>query len=310
MMEIASERPWREVARLSSLTRTLLLVCFVATLSYGASALGAALVLRPQMLSTLWPGCVLLVSVLLLVPPKTWPVLILTSLAVFFYYDLQNGVPARTAALLALADTVEVLIAGLFLSYSFAGVPRLNSVMALTKFSLIAVILAPAMGAFVGSLAVPGSYWANWRTSFFSEALGFLTLMPAILSWVGKGSPGNHRSRAYYVEGAALIAGLLVFGYVVFVSSGNTNPPEVFYLLVPFMLWSALRFGSTGVGTSVILIAFLSIWGATHGRGPFTESQPNSNLLSLQLGKIPQRLPGCRHRNGDRFTARRLSCRQ
>jgi len=33
----------------------------------------------------------------------------------------------------------------------------------------------------------------------------------------------------------------------------------------------------------VILIAFLSIWGATHGRGPFTESQHVNNLLSLQL---------------------------
>ena len=57
----------------------------------------------------------------------------------------------------------------------------------------------------------------------------------------------------------------------------------MFYFLVPFLLWSALRFGSTGVSTSVILIAFLSIWGATHGRGPFTESQHVNNLLSLQL---------------------------
>lgn len=282
-MNTAAVRLSWDGARLSSLSSTVLLACFVAILSYGASALGAALVLRPQLLSTLWPGCVLLVSVLLLVPRKTWPVLILTALAVFYLYDVQNGVPASTAALLALADTVEVLIAGLCLSYFFEGVPRLTSVVALTKFSLIAVVLAPALGALVGALAVPGSYWANWRTSFFSEALGFLTLMPAILSWVGRGSPGRHRSRAYYLEGVALIAGLLVFGYVMFFASGNASTPQVFYLLVPFMLWSALRFGSTGVSTSVILIAFLSIWGATHGRGPFTESQPNSNLLSLQL---------------------------
>jgi len=282
-MEIASGRPWWDVGQVSSLIRTLLLVCFVAILSYGASTLGAALVLRPQMLSPLWPGCVLLVSVLLLVPRKTWPALIVTALAVFYLNDRHNGVPASTAGLLVLADTLEVLIAALCLRYFFEGVPRLNSVLALAKFSLFAVILAPAVGALVGALAVSGSYGANWRTSFFSEALGFLTLMPAILSWVGKGSPGRHKSRAYYLEGAALLAGLLVFGYVMFVATGNTSPPEVFYFLVPFMLWSALRFGSTGVSTSVILIAFLSIWGATHGRGPFTESQHSHNLLSLQL---------------------------
>jgi PAS domain S-box-containing protein len=282
-MEIASDRPRWDVAHLSSLLRTVLLACFVAILSYGAAALGAALVLRPESLSTLWPGCVLLVSVLLLVPRRTWPVLIVTALAVFYLNDRHDGVPASTAALLALADAVEVLIAAFCLSYFFEGVPRLSSVKALAKFSLFAVILAPALGALVGALAVPGSYWTNWRTSFLSEALGFLTLMPAILSWVGKSSSGQHKSRAYYLEGTALIAGLLLFGYVVFVASGNTSPPEVFYFLVPFMLWAALRFGSTGVSTSVILIAFLSIWGATHGRGPFTEPQPVNNLSSLQL---------------------------
>ena len=282
-METASDRPWWGVGHVSSLFRTLLLVSFVAILSYGAAVLGAALVLHPKMLSTLWPGCVLLVSVLLLVPRRTWPALIVTALAVFYFNDRHNGVAASTAGLLALADTVEVLVAALCLSYFFEGVPRLNSVTALAKFSLFAVILAPATGAFVGAFAFPGTYWANWRTSYFSEALGFLTLMPAILSWVGKSAPGSHKPRAYYLEGAALIAGLLVFGYVVFVASGNTSRPEVFYLLVPFMLWSALRFGSTGVSTSVILTAFLSIWGAIHGRGPFAESQSDNDLLSLQL---------------------------
>jgi signal transduction histidine kinase len=33
----------------------------------------------------------------------------------------------------------------------------------------------------------------------------------------------------------------------------------------------------------MILIAFLSIWGASRGRGPFLESEPLNNVLSLQL---------------------------
>ncbi|MGB8839130.1 MAG: PAS domain S-box protein, partial [Candidatus Acidiferrales bacterium] len=261
----------------------ILLVCLVAIVSYAASALGAELVLHPQMLSPLWPGCVLLVSVLLLVSRKTWPILIVTAFAVFFFYDRHNGVPAATAAWLILADTVEVTIAVVCLSYFFDGVPRLNSIKALAKFSFFAVILAPAAGAIVGALAVPGSYWTNWRTSFFSEALGFLTLMPAILGWVGGRSPGRRKSLAHYLEAAALIAGLLIFGYIAFVAPGEASPPALFYSLVPFMLWSALRFGSTGVSTSVVLIALLSIWGATHGRGPFTNPDPLNNLLSLQL---------------------------
>ena len=52
---------------------------------------------------------------------------------------------------------------------------------------------------------------------------------------------------------------------------------------MPLLLWSTLRFGSTGVSTSIIAIAFVSIWGAVHGRGPFAEPGPLVNVLSLQL---------------------------
>jgi MASE1 len=49
------------------------------------------------------------------------------------------------------------------------------------------------------------------------------------------------------------------------------------------LLWSALRFGSIGVSTSMIAVMFLSIWGAVHGRGPFIGPGPFDQVLSLQL---------------------------
>jgi PAS domain S-box-containing protein len=235
------------------------------------------------MLSPLWPGCVLLVSVLLLVPRRTWPVLIAAAFAAFILYDLRNGVPIRSIAWLILADTVEVLTAALCLSYSFDGVPQLNSVRALAKYSIFAVILAPVAGAFVGALAFRGEYWMNWRISSFSEALAFLTLMPAIFGWVSNGPAWRQKSRAYCVEAAALITALVIFGYFVFVAPEKSVSPALLYSLVPFLLWSALRFGSMGVSTSVVVIAFLSIWGATRGQGPFTEPSQLNNVLPLQL---------------------------
>jgi PAS domain S-box-containing protein len=33
----------------------------------------------------------------------------------------------------------------------------------------------------------------------------------------------------------------------------------------------------------MIVVAFLSIWGAVHGRGPFTGAEPLNNVVSLQL---------------------------
>ena len=62
----------------------------------------------------------------------------------------------------------------------------------------------------------------------------------------------------------------------------SSSPPALLYSLLPFLLWSALRFGMTGINTSMMVVAFLSIWGAIHGRGPFTGSEPLDTVMSLQ----------------------------
>jgi PAS domain S-box-containing protein len=282
-METASDRfPWA-IADLNSRLRTVILVCSVGVLSYCFAKLGGLLILRPESDWPLWLGNVFLASILLLVPRRTWPVFMTAAFAAFVLFDLQTGVPIRSIALLILSDTVEVLTAALSLSYVFKGVPRLDSVKALAKFSLCAVILAPFIGAFFGALASNGNYWTSWRIAFFSGALVYLTLMPAILGWVSKETGRVPESRAYYLEGAALIAGLVFSGYFMFVASGRHGSEVLLYSFVPFLLWAALRFGSTGVSSSVIVIAGLSIWGATHGRGPFVESGPLNSVLSLQL---------------------------
>jgi signal transduction histidine kinase len=235
------------------------------------------------MVSPLWLGNVLLASVLLLVPRRTWPVLLAAGLAGFFVYDLQGGGPIRSIVWLILSNAVEVLTAALCLNSSFEGVPRLNSVKALAKYSFYAVFLAPFLGAFLGALSTSSHYWASWKVAFFSEALGFLTLMPAILG-SARGIPTySQKPRTYYVEAAAMFVAVVIIGYLAFAAPGNSSRPALLYSLVPLLLWSTLRFGSTGISTSMIAIAFVSIWGAVHGRGPFTAPGPVINVLSLQL---------------------------
>ena len=255
----------------------------VATLSYLAARLGGALIIRPQMVSPLWLGNVLLASVLVLVRRRIWPVLLAAGLAGFFLFDLQAGGPIRSIGWLILSNSVEILVAALCLSYSFDGVPRLNSVKALAKYSLYAVFLAPFVGAFFGALSTRNNYWASWKVAFFSEAIGFLTLMPAILGWASEIPARGQKPRAYYLEAAALLVALVVLANLAFAAPGRSSPPALLYSLVPLLLWSTLRFGSTGVSTSMIAIAFVSIWGAVHGRGPFADPGPTIDVLSLQL---------------------------
>jgi signal transduction histidine kinase len=263
----------------------------VATMFYLAPKLAGVLLLHPQTVWPLWPGCALLVSVLLLVPRRIWPILIPVAFVVFALYDLQAGVPIRSIAWFIPADTVQVLTAAFSLSYFFDGVRRLNSVKALSKYLFFAVLLAPLAAAFVSAPGIDGNYWTGWRVCFLSEALAFVTLTPAILGWVSDGPIWVRESRAYHLEFAALIAGLVLLSYITFTASESRSSPALLYSLVPFLLWATLRFRSMGVSTAMIVIAFLSIWGVVHGRGPFTKGEPLSSMLSLQLFLVFAAIP-------------------
>src|SRR5215471_2897842 len=282
-MATGPNRSFPKPTELSSL-RGMILACLVGILSYGAARVGAMMAMGPEADWPIWLGNVLLVSILLLTPRKVWPMLIVAAFAAFAVNDMQAGLPIRTRALLLLSDTLDVLIAVVCLSYAFKGVPRLNNVRALAKFSLCAVILPPLIAASFVALAIgKRDYWVSWRISFFSEAIVYLTLMPAILGWFGKGSTEDNEWRTNYLEAVLLFVGLVTFGYFAFAAPRRYGSEAMLYALVPFLLWAALRFGTTGVSSSAIAIAVLAIWGATRGRGPFIESRPLNNVFSLQL---------------------------
>jgi PAS domain S-box-containing protein len=184
-----------------------------------------------------------------------------------------------------------VLISAIGLRYCFDGVPRLNSVRALAKYSFFAVVLAPFAGAFISAHGVAQDYWTGWKTVFLSEMLAFITVTPALLSWRSEWRALMRKSRAHHLEGVVLIAGLVLVSYVVFTLPENSRSPALFYTLVPFLLWSALRFGSLGISTSLIAVTSLSIWGAVDGRGPFSNLVPLTNPLPLQLFLVFASMP-------------------
>ena len=261
---------------------TWILILAVGILSYVVVRLAGSLVLRPQLIWPFWPGSAFLVAVLLSTRRSLWPILLLAGFAGFTVNDVLAGLAARSIALYLLSDVGEILVAAVGIHYAFPGGLRLNNTRSLFKYLLIAGVLSPMVAAFVCVLVIGGQHRFSWRLSFLTEALALLTLTPAILGWVDSACSWKRRQRAYYVEVVAMIAGLVAAGFVTFVTSAGGHHPELFYSLVPFLLWAALRFGITGISAVMVIVAFLSTWGAVHGRGPFTGFEPVDNVLSLQ----------------------------
>ncbi|MGA8492786.1 MAG: MASE1 domain-containing protein [Terriglobales bacterium] len=150
-----------------------------AVVSYLGARLGATMVVSSLGLSVFWPPSALLVAAMLLVPRRTWLVIVPAGLAGAALENLQLGFTLGATGLFFLANTIEFLVIGLGLGYSFDGVPRLNSSKALAKYCFFAAFLAPLVGASIGAGASSGSYAVNWRVWFFSDMLSFLTITPA-----------------------------------------------------------------------------------------------------------------------------------
>lgn len=274
---------WRGAQR-NPVVRKALLACFVFLLCYLTAELGGLLEMRvPQPVWPLWPGCALLTAVLLMNPRRLWPIVLPAGFAGFVLYDLRVGLAIVPIIWLILVDLAETFTAALGVSSVFEAEPQLNSIRGLTKYCLFAVVLAPMISATLGAKAAHGNYWTSWRIIFFSEALAFLTLPPAILSGASQMRKWRKTPASYWIEALSLTMGVLLLGYVVSVTSGRSITPALFYALVPFLIWASLRFGPLGVSISIILVAFLSIWGSIHGRGPFKGSTPLESVLSLQL---------------------------
>ena len=268
----------------TSFLRTVILLGLVATVCYLAATLGGVLIITaPQTLWPLWPGCAVLVAILLLSPRRRWPILITVGLMGFVVYDLQAGVPVQSVAWLVFADILEILVAAWGVSYFLNGDPRLNSLNALVKYAFCTVILASLVAASVGCYSLAGDRWTSWRISLLSEGLAFLTVTPTILGWFGQSQTRGRAPRAFYLEATVLATALISLCYLMFVARETSAPPALLFSLVPFLLWSSLRFRLAGASTSATIVALMSIWGAVHGRGPFTESDPVSRVFFLQL---------------------------
>jgi signal transduction histidine kinase len=264
-----------------SLVHLGILICFVIGVSYLAAKLGTTVVISPQVDWPLWPGNILLACILLFVPRRIWPFVMAAALLTFAVYDLRIGLSLRTVLFFQLSDAAETLTAAFGLSYAFGGPPKLDSVKALAKYLLFAVVLAPIASAFFGALTTHGEYHTSWWIAFLSQALGYLTLMPAILGWVSNRSAWLHAPFRRYLEALAFFVGLSVFGYFSFIAPSSLLLAVL--TTIPFLLWAALRFGTTGVSSAAIAVAFLAIWGAVHGHGPFVAPESAHSVPPIQV---------------------------
>ena len=259
---------------------------------YVGALVGFALKFPSHSPSALWPPNSILLAALLLLPTRQWWVVLLGAFPAHLLVQLPSGVPVVMSLAFFLSNSCEALLGAFLIRRSIDGPLRFDSLKSAGVFVLAAVVVAPFLSSFLdaGFVTLIGwqeeSYWQVWRARLPSNALAALAIPPVIVLWANDGPAWLRRvSTRQRVEALIMIGGLLAVSALVFAweYSRRDATPALLFLPLPFLLWAALRFGPPATSASLLILIFVSIWGAAKGLGPFAALSPMQSVLSLQM---------------------------
>ncbi|MDH3871071.1 MAG: diguanylate cyclase [Gammaproteobacteria bacterium] len=257
----------------------------VALLYVASAKLGLLLAVVHGNVTAVWPPTGIALAALLLLGTRMWPAIAAAALLV----NLMSGLLPLAALLIAAGNTLAGLV-GARLVCQFAGVCNpLDSCKGLLVLVAGGALAATSLSATVGVTALVASGLAPvdgsielWLTWWLGDASGVLVFAPLLLAWGSKSALTWNRLR--FAEGLAFAMMLFIAAQIVFSGwfpTGAGNHPLAF-LMLPLLIWAALRFGRRGTSLVIVIVTLHAVWGTVQGYGPFVHHDLNESLLMLQ----------------------------
>ena len=268
--------------------KPILLYCLkilaLAVIYHLAARLGLKMAYVQANTSPVWPPTGIALAALLLMGYRYWPGITLGLLL----GSLLTGAPLDLAIGMSLGNTVEALVA-VYCMNRFVGlhkeIDRIRDVVGLVLVSLLCTTIGASIGTTTLMLTGLGewqSYWAIWITWWIGDLLGALVVAPVLLTWASL--PAVRFNRRSYIEGGILLVLVAAVTWFVF----SSLPPvgifhqAMIYVIFPFVIWAALRFGQRGATLAITIVSGIAIWGTAQGTGPFSLESKNNGLVLLQ----------------------------
>ena len=261
----------------------ILIAVALALVYYGAARLGLGYASVGDSISLVWPPTGIALAALVVLGLRYWPAVAIGA----FLANAATPVPLAAAAGIAIGNALEALIGAALLRRTGGARPDLESMPVVRTLVLASAPLGAVVSAGFGvsSLVLTGTLPAGSALAaaavwWSGNVLGALVVAPVLLAWVA--APPRSGARgvleiALLCLGTAAAAELAV-GRVV--DLPLLRGLDYLYLLFPFMVWAALRFGSRGASLMTLTIAAVAVWRTVAGGGPFAADSAAATLLA------------------------------
>ncbi|MBI3451223.1 MAG: MASE1 domain-containing protein [Acidobacteria bacterium] len=276
-----------------ALARTLLLPALVAGAYYVAARFSLLLSLEGTLASPVWPPSGIALAMIALFGLRAAP-------GIFAGAFLANALPiiaagrmgtpaiALAAGGVAAGNTLEAVAGGILLARwlpDWRKLDRIGSVLSFFAVAPLACLIAAAIGPLVHYVAgiIPrellGTASLTW---WLGDTVGMLVVTPFVLAWWS--ARGQTWSRLRVAEGTALVVLAVAVSRFALDAPNELTPagPALEFLVIPFMVWAAIRFGILGAASVVAAIAGLAVLETARGQGLFAVDGLNASLLGLQ----------------------------
>ncbi len=230
------------------------------------------------------PATGLAVGLLLWVPRRRWGWVLAAVAVAECSADLVEGYRITSTLWWTVGACVGPLVGVVMLGRWGNMTGSLVPLRQFGRFFVAAVVVGPAVGASIGSLGAavaggPVGDFNTWPRPVLSSALGVLVVAPALLCWR---QPRIARRGA---ETALLTLTILAMTLVAFGTWAPLRDAAWPYLVIPPLLWAALRYGVRGAAIAVLAVAQIAGWSTAAGSGPFARAAADNGqaILLLQM---------------------------
>ena len=239
--------------------------------------------IRSSNLGPVWPAYGIALAAFLVCGYRVWPAIALGAFLIAFFSPVTH--------LAALGQAAGATIAAFSGAYLLQRVANFDKSLSRLRDGLALVVLGALGSALVSASIGTSVLYATqvhaysglgsaWLIYWLGDATGVLLVTPVALTL-----PGflRIRDQAWITEIAVLFVLLTAACFLIFGDPGliPVRLHVLAFALLPFVMWAAVRFGVTGAGLSVLLIATIATVETALGSGPFATSTPFTNAVLL-----------------------------
>jgi signal transduction histidine kinase len=251
----------------------IVLAVGVGIVYFVAARLSLVLLTKPEGVAVFWPAAGVSAGVLIALGPRArWPVVVGTMAATLVANLLGDRNP-WSAALFAVCNAGEAVLAAWLVGHYFGPdfrLSKLGNVLGLAAAAITATAVS-GIGGVVGFKVFHGStapLLTTWRHWFAADGLGIITVAPLLIELAALRR--DRLSPSEFVEGVVAVAALaLVSGFAVFMQwelLATIGP--VALLFVP-LLWLAARCRPVFAAAAAFIVSLSIVWTTTFGIGYF-----------------------------------------